>query len=111
MAGGAPDPAGAGVGLCLRLADAVNAAPGRPIVLYDEAGSVTGKGTLGPALAIAESPLEGYEDIVVCKLSFRVDDIRRTRSVTIEIGSQRRATYPADELDAQGWYVELPLGS
>ena len=74
-------------------------------------GSVIGEGTLGePERSIDESR-PAYADTVVCRLPFRVGDVRRTDAVRIDIGSHTRATYDTAALDGRGWYVELELGS
>jgi hypothetical protein len=107
----APEPRGVDVDLCLELGDAVGVAPGHPIVLYDDGGSVIGQGTLGqPEPAIDESR-PAYADHVVCRLPFHVGDVRRTEAVRLAIGSQTRASYNVAALDGRGWYVELDLGS
>jgi hypothetical protein len=96
--------------LCLKLAAAQGIQPGGPVVLYDEMGSVIAEGALGRAPSEATSRQES-EDIPVCAFRFLVDDIRKTETVTLEIGGARRATYQRDELDAHDWFVQVPLGA
>ena len=106
-----PEPGRVDAVLCLNLAGAVDVAPGHPIVLYDAGGSEIGQGTLGqpePSIDETRSP---YADTVVCRLPFRVGDVRRTDAIRIDIGSLTRATFDIAALDSRGWYVELELGS
>jgi hypothetical protein len=96
--------------LCLALGDEVDVAPHDPIVLYDERGFVLARGMLGAAQFHAPSPTPDVADVKVCRMSFYVDDIRRSRSVTVEIGSQLRATFESADLDARDWNLELVTG-
>ena len=108
---GANGPAKGDAGLCLELARRLDVAPGHHVVLTDQAGSVIGESSLGPAELVTEGPSGAGDDVIVCRLPFRVDDIRPTGAVTIAIGTQQRATFRGDELEARSWHVELPLGS
>ncbi len=106
-----PSPGNVDNALCLELAHAVDVAPGHAVVLYDLAGKVIGEGTLGePERSIDESR-PAYADTIVCRLLFRVGDVRPTDAVRIDIGSRTRATYDSAALASRGWYVELELGS
>lgn len=106
-----PAPGNVDVRLCLQLGAAVDAAPGQSIVIYDVGGSVIGRGTLGQPEQSFDQARPANASHVVCRLPFRIGDVRRTDAVRIELGSHTRATYDTDALDRRGWYVELELGS
>jgi hypothetical protein len=111
MAGGAPDPGDDDVALCRELGAAVQVAPGDAVVLYDESGSVIGRGTLGPARMEGDRTSAPSGDVTVCQMQFYIGDIRRTDKVTLEVGSVRRGTYSMDQLEADQWFMVLRLGS
>jgi hypothetical protein len=111
MGGGAPDAGDDHVALCRELAAAVHVAPDDAVVLYDESGSVVGRGTLGPARIEGDRTSAPSGDVTVCQMQFYIGDFRRTDTVTLEVGSVRRATYRTDELEANQWFMVLRLGS
>ena len=97
-------------GLCLGLAAAQQVAPGGEVVLYDERGSVIGRGALGGA-RVASVAAESASDSQVCAFEFSIPDVRRTDSLVVEVGGTRRATYAASEFTGRQWFVSIPVGS
>jgi hypothetical protein len=80
--------------------------PGRQIVLYDEAGVVIGRGTLGPGHDRSAAEAAGSR----CRLPFVIEGIRTSRLVAIGLGVPgERIAYTAADLDAQDWSVELTV--
>ena len=110
LAGYKPGPREGDLSLCLQLANAVDVAAGQPVVVYDEGGSVIGQGALGRAESVTDARREPSDAFTVCRLPFRVDEIRASGAVTIKIGA-RQSTLYASELDAQGWKLQIPVGS
>jgi hypothetical protein len=96
--------------LCHSLADEVDVSPHAPVVLYDERGFVLARGMLGDAQFSTTDSTPDYVDVEVCRLSFSVGDLRPSRSVTVEIGSQLRGTFETADLDARDWNLELVAG-
>ncbi len=94
MAGATRTQAKGDAGLCLELARRLDVAPGHPVVLTDQAGSVIGESSLGPAELATEGPSGAGDDVIVCRLPFRVDDIRPTGAVTIAIGDAATSDIP-----------------
>jgi hypothetical protein len=93
---------------CVAAVLALSLMPGQPVTLQDEAGKIIGRGSLGIAepMEDAEPAAERYRD---CRISFIVEGVAPSRTVTLDLGADRRRTYTTAELDARAWNVELRL--
>ena len=93
---------------CVEAMLAVSLVPGQTVNVYDEWGSIIGRGALGPALAPAVmASSNGDRD---CAVTFVVDGVPRATDYTVEVGTHR-VTYPSYDLESAGWDIELPLAS
>ena len=91
---------------CSAAMTGVSLAPGQTVSVYDEVGSIIGRGSLGAALAPV--PTGSPTGDQHCAVSFVVDGVPRATDYTIEVGGHR-ATYASYDLESVGWDVELPL--
>jgi hypothetical protein len=104
-----PDPLESDLGLCLRLSKALDVAAGQAVVVYNEAGFVIGQRLVGHPASVNVARREPDDAFTICRMRFRVDEIRPSRTMTIVVGD-RRTTLRATELEANGWNLEIPVG-
>ena len=90
---------------CVGAMSSVSLVPGQGVTVYDAAGSVVARGSLGSTGAPVATTLAGDRS---CAVSFMVAGVPRATDYVVEIGTNR-ATYPFYALEDTGWDVELPL--
>ncbi len=89
---------------------------GAAVVVSDETGRVLGRGVLSEGRAGTLSGREPgsdleqlVQDTLTCSFTFRVEDLPRAQSYTLEVADKGQVSYPAEEIQTLGWEAHLSL--
>jgi hypothetical protein len=79
--------------------------PGLQVTVKNGSGSIIGKSSLGP------NEYSGENANVVCKYSFKINNVPKADFYQIEVGSRGALSYSFEELRKQDWNVAFSLGN
>lgn len=94
---------------CAAMGTDAFVSPGQAVVMYDEEGTVLGRGLLGEAVPIPVLDPQSGRTSMSCRLPFEITAVERKGNVTFEIGSRDRRTYTSRELGAVDWNLEVRI--
>jgi len=94
---------------CAAMGNDAFVLPGQAVVMYDEEGTVLGRGLLGEAQPIPVLDPQSGRTSMSCRLPFEIAAVERKGIVTFEIGSRDRRTYTSRELEAVDWNLEVRI--